>query len=276
MLAKPLVAFSASQLVALDSLRVNFKDRTSDVNFKLDNLLYIRYLRARNFEAIKATTMLEKTIQWRSSFNIDSMKTWRRILDNENSTGKLYVRGFSEEGNALIYAKPKFENSTSHDGKMKHFVFTMEKAVKSMDHQGRGAEKLIIIIDLNGYSILNAPPMQTAIETINVFQNHYPERLHRAYVINPPYIFMVLYNLISPLLDANTKSKVRMLSDPDAIKKELLSQVDAEVLEAGYGGCDVRQFDSALYMAAPLEQDFASVVNSGGTVSSGKQKHSIV
>ena len=210
--------------------------------------------------------MLEQTIQWRHTFDIDSMKTWRHILDNENSTGKLYARGFSKEGNALIYAKPKFENSASHDGKMKHFVFTMEKAVKSMEHQGRGAEKLIIIIDLNGYSILNAPPMQTAIETINVFQNHYPERLHRAYVINPPYIFMVLYNLISPLLDANTKSKVRMLSDPEAMKKELLSQVDAEVLEAGYGGSDVREFNSSLYMAAPLELDFSTVVNGSGTV----------
>ena len=267
MLAKPLVAFSASQLVALDSMRVSFKDRTSDINFKLDDLLYLRYLRARNFEAIKAKSMLEQTIQWRSTFKIDSMKAWRHALDNENSTGKLYVRGFSKDGNALIYAKPRFENSTSHDGKMKHFVYTIEKAVKSMEHQGRGAEKLIIIIDLNGYSILNAPPMQTAIETINVFQNHYPERLHRAYVINPPYIFMVLYNLISPLLDANTKSKVRMLSDPDAIKEELLSQVDNAVLEAAYGGSDVRQFHSALYMAAPLEHDFATVVNSRDAVS---------
>ena len=100
---------------------------------------------------------------------------WRDILINENSTGKMYIRGFSKSGNAILYMRPKYENTKDHNGNMKHLVYHMERAIAVMNKQEKGVEKIVLLIDYDGYSIFNAPPMKTSMETLSILQNHYPE-----------------------------------------------------------------------------------------------------
>lgn len=63
------------------------------------------------------------------------------------------------------------------------------------------------------------------METLSIFQNHYPERLHHAYLLFPPWLFSGFWRVISPFIDSVTKAKVSFHSgsaDPDGpIAKEL-------------------------------------------------------
>jgi len=118
--------------------------------------------------------------------------------------------------------------------KVKYLVYLMEKAVRSMD-ESKGVEKLVLIIDYKGYSQLAGLTMtRISKEILDILQDHYPERLGIAFIINAPWAWTVLWKMLQPFLTDRTKKKVRMLSSGDY--SEIHEIVDLEVLETSYGG----------------------------------------
>lgn len=208
--------------------------------------------------------MLRKTIAWRREFGVADIDSWKDVIAKENATGKSYLRGFDKEGHAIIYMRPANENTNEHDGNMKHVVYTLERAVACLDAAGRGTEKWVLVIDYQGYSLSNAPPMKTARETLSIFQDHYPERLHRAYCVFPPFIFWAFYKVISPFIDPVTKAKVVMMISSEMAKSDnqLFREIDRASLEVAVGGGDSRLFDSTEYLSGPFNQDFLAIINS--------------
>ena len=157
--------------------------------------------------------MLQATIEFRKSFDLSGIRTrWKETIEFENSTGKIYVRGFDKEGHVILYMKPRNENSKSHDGNLKHVVWNLEKAIACMEATTQ-QEKLVLIIDYDGFSMSSAPPMKTSKATLNILQDHYPERLFRAYVIRPLTLFYGFFKMISPFIDPVTKGKIVMLTN---------------------------------------------------------------
>lgn len=111
-------------------------------------------------------------------------------------------------GHPTIYIRPRLENSTDHDGNLKHLVYNIERAVACMNTLKTDDEKLSLLIDCKGYSLINAPPLKTCIAAMSIVQDHYPERLYRAYIMNAPWIFNVFFQAVSPFIQPLTKSKV--------------------------------------------------------------------
>jgi hypothetical protein len=177
----------------------------------------------------------------------------------ENSTGKVYVRGYDRNGHALVYITPARENTYDHDGNMKHLVYTLEKSIACMSTRPEKANKVVLLIDFEGFNLFNAPSLNTSLESLSILQNHYPERLHKAFIIRPPYMFNAFWGMIYPFVDPVTKQKVTFLtSDKSEILKFLEKDIDPSNLEARFGGSDARPFDSKLYLKAPFEKDFWS------------------
>ena len=68
------------QQAALAAMRLTF-DNVNGIGLPMNDLTYLRYLRARNFDLEKSVAMLNSTIQWRSEFGLDGMHTsWKGIL----------------------------------------------------------------------------------------------------------------------------------------------------------------------------------------------------
>jgi CRAL/TRIO domain len=56
---------------------------------------------------------------------------------------------------------------------------------------------------------------------LDVLQNHYPERMHRIYVVNAPVLFWGLWNIVKPFVDPNTKAKLQFVSSMEhAVEKD--------------------------------------------------------
>lgn len=79
------------------------------------------------------------------------LSDWRGKMEIENATGKLFVKGFDKEGHALLHMKPSLENTNDFEGNMKHLAFNLEVAIASMKREGKGVEKLILLVDFENW-----------------------------------------------------------------------------------------------------------------------------
>jgi hypothetical protein len=256
------VELNATQQEALDAMRSTF-DNADGHGMAMNDSTFLRYLRARNYHLEKAKAMLDNTLKWRESFGLKDLHTggWKDTIEKENCTGKSYLRGFDKHGHVLMYMKPVFENTNDHDGNIKHLVYTMERAVACAEK--RGTERMSLIIDYDGFSLMNAPPMKTSRETLTILQDHYPERLFRAYCIRPPYVFYGFYKVITPFIDPVTKNKICMLTNADMAKEtnHLYHDADKTILESSVGGGDSRPFDSKKYLTSVFDKEYLATLN---------------
>jgi len=65
-------------------------------------------------------------------------------------------------------------------------------------------------------------------------QNYFPEVLYRLYIINAPFGFKTLWNLISTFLDKATRERIQILGGD--FKKILSKVIDKDKLHKDYGG----------------------------------------
>lgn len=257
---------NSPQMKALNSMRRVFNSQDG-VGLPMDDSTYLRYLRARNWDAEKAITMLNATIVWRHDFGLRELHgtQWKETIAHENSTGKLYVRGHDKQGHVIICLKPALENSKSHEGNLKHLVYNLERAIAVMETTF-GQEKVIMLIDYDGFSLANSPSMATSLAVLHILQDHYPERLHRAYVVRPPYLFYALLQFLTPFMDAVTRSKAVMLTDAQLASSDnqMLKDIPCDQLEFTTSGdrkeADHRNFNSKLYLAGDFNKDFLQLL----------------
>jgi hypothetical protein len=156
-----------------------------------------------------------------------------------------------------LYMRPTKENTQDELGNLKHLVWNLEKAIAvSANHK---MDKMCLLIDFEGYKLKDAPPMSTSRKTLDILQNHYPERMHRAYVCNPPFIFRAFWTLIRPFVDPVTKQKIVFLHGVKGMAN-ILDDVGpdrAAKLEPCAGGAiPLRACDSKEYLSLPFGVSF--------------------
>lgn len=224
----------------IDSRSLN-ADGQVDSNFVVDESCCDRYLRARSYNLRAARQMLEETIEWRRSyFPLD-----RDIITRE-ANGKTFVSPHRDDsGRVIVVMRNKLENTKNHHGNVMHLVYQMERAVVATSQTVH--EKWNLLIDFDGYSILNAPPMKTSKATLSTMQNHYPERLHKAYLISAPWLFNAVFKAISPFIDPVTRDKIVFVNKPQSLFDSGFSRSSVETC---LGGDSQYVFDQSAYIAS--------------------------
>jgi len=90
-------------------------------------------------------------------------------------------------------------------------------------------------MDLKGVGITKVSSVYSYVKQASaISQNYYPERLGRLYLINAPWGFSGVFNVVKGWLDPVTVEKIHVLGSN--YQKELLSQVPAENLPKMFGG----------------------------------------
>jgi len=240
----------------LDKFHNNIKDAILDDEEKkwCDDMCLCRYLRARNWELPKSESMIRKTLIWRRKYQPHKI-TAKDVEIELNNPGKMYRNGFDKKGQPLIYMKPGKDNTgpEHRDVKIKYLVYVMEKASKSID-PSLGVEKFSWIIDYNNYSGMGGISMaKIAKDIVGILQDHYPERLGSAFIINAPFMFEVFWKMISPFVDDVTKAKVKLLKHDDFT--ELHEAVELDQLETDYGGTNQYIYSFEKQMAFEMKTD---------------------
>jgi hypothetical protein len=96
-------------------------------------------------------------------------------------------------------------------------------------------ETCCTIMDFKGVGLMKAPQVYGYVKQVSAMsQNYYPERLGRLYLINTPWGFGTVWNVVKGWLDPVTVEKIHVLGS--GYTSELLKQVPSENLPKEFGG----------------------------------------
>lgn len=232
----------------LEALTPHEKEHMADDNMPL------RHYRAEKGNLPEAIRKIKATIQWRQDFGVEDIKrcfTDRNntnlpiekreelkllsdIIAKENETGKIYCRSYDRQGRAILYLTPGLENSRNEIDNMRHLVYHLERAIACTRHKS-GRQKICIVIGYQGFSLKNTPPMSTTKHTLQILQGHYPERMFRAYICDPPVVFRTFWNVIKYFIDPATLDKIAFCAGREG-RSLLERDFDTDTTERQAGG----------------------------------------
>ncbi|KAJ0425395.1 CRAL-TRIO domain-containing protein [Aspergillus carlsbadensis] len=199
---------------------------TDDERMFLTRECLLRYLRATKWNTPEAVARLQRTLTWRREYGVEKLTPDHISIENE--TGKQVLLGFDIHGRPCLYLLPSRQNTEKSDRQIQHLVFMLERCIDLMPAD---QETLALIVNFSETKSGQNASIGQARETVHFLQNHYPERLGRALVINMPFIIMGFFKIITPFLDPVTREKLKFNED---LKKhvppnQLLNSVGGEV-----------------------------------------------
>jgi hypothetical protein len=109
----------------------------SQVLENLDDTMLIRHFRGEKGNSKKALESIRRTLKWRQDFGVNEMvrvmmnkdenqtvtptaTDWRGIFAIEAAVPKMYVRGYDQDGRALVYMRPAVQNTHDELNNMRH------------------------------------------------------------------------------------------------------------------------------------------------------------
>ncbi|KAF8674135.1 CRAL TRIO protein [Rhizoctonia solani] len=176
-------------------------------------------LRASKWVLATTITRLDDTLKWRREYGLYELITPNHV-EPEAVTGKEILAGYDLERRPALYMMPSKQNTEESPRQLQFAVWMLERAV---DLMGPGVENLDILINFADRG--KNPSLSTSKNMLNILQNHYPERLGLALVINVPTIINLFFKAIMPFVDPITRAKVKF--NPEIIKEGLFDKSQA-------------------------------------------------
>lgn len=214
----------------------------------LDTLTLLRFLRARKFDIPLAKTMFTECEKWRKEFKVEEIvkdfvyvekpkvfEYYPQYYHKIDKDGRpVYIE---QLGKIDLAAMLKI---TTEERMIQNLVVEYERlADPRLPACSRKAEKLLetccTIMDLKGVGVTSIPQVYGFLRKVSaISQNYYPERLGKLYIINAPWGFSGVFNMVKGFLDPVTVEKIHVLGGK--YQTELLGQIPAENLPKLFGG----------------------------------------
>jgi hypothetical protein len=141
----------------------------------------LRYLRATKWSPTDACKRLLATLTWRREYGVETLTP--DLVSPENETGKQVIFGYDIDGRPCLYLSPGRQNTSPSARQTQHLVFMLERVI-GFSPPGQDTLALIINFQTSKNRSNTAPGLAQGREVLSILQNHYPERLGRALIIN--------------------------------------------------------------------------------------------
>lgn len=128
-----------------------------------------------------------KSYRWANSRDFQPDLIVPEDVRIEGETGKHVLSGYDKRAMPLLYLRPGRENTQPSDRQIRYLVWSLERAV---DFMPPGQEKMCLVIDYKSATQQNNPSFSTSRKVLDILQNHYVERLGRAYVSSVPWFIV--------------------------------------------------------------------------------------
>ncbi|CAD7927866.1 unnamed protein product [Amoebophrya sp. A120] len=182
-----------------------------------------RYLQARNFVLPKARDMLSSHRAWRST--LGEINRENTDFSPALKTGCWTCLGFTANGEPILFVRAGLWNPHEYslDQYVRYVVYFVERICSIVDDNAATSypfcRGFLILFDLKGWALWHAKYFKYLQQLINITQDHNPQRLAKAYLINAPQIFNAAWKVISPWLNERTRRKVAFLKQVPSREK---------------------------------------------------------
>ncbi|TKY52740.1 Patellin-4 protein [Spatholobus suberectus] len=203
-----------------------------------------KFLKVRDFKVDDAFDMLQKTLIWRRENNID------HIIDEDlgsefGNAGFLCSR--DREGRPVCYHvcgafkdrhlyKNTFGIHHKGDKFLRWRIQIMEKAINKLCFREGGVDSIIQVFDLKNTPMQRTKELNSlGKKALIMFQNYYPELIHKNIIVYAPFWFYTSRVLFSRFMNQRNKKKF-VLARPHRATQTLLKFIAPEHLPCEYGG----------------------------------------
>ncbi|XP_035876850.1 SEC14-like protein 5 isoform X2 [Phyllostomus discolor] len=209
----------------------------------------LRFLRARDFHLDKAREMLCQSLSWRKQHQVDLLlQTWHppALLEEFYAGGWHYQ---DTDGRPLYILRlghmdtKGLMKAVGEEALLQHVLSVNEEGQKRCEGNtkqfGRPISSWTCLVDLEGLNMrhLWRPGVKAFLRIIEVVEDNYPETLGRLLIVRAPRVFPVLWTLISPFINENTRQKFLIYSGSNYQGPGgLVDYLDREVIPDFLGG----------------------------------------
>lgn len=146
------------------------------------------------------------------------------------------VEGMGNFRNAMARLRPA---GITPEELIHQFVFVMEWITRKVEPSPYPNGKFIRIYDFKGFhmsDIADKEALDIGKKMMEILETYYPERMARAYIVNVPSFFSMVWTMVKPMLDPRTSQKIVLISAKKAILNTLREIMDDDVIPVEYGG----------------------------------------
>ncbi|KAI9736153.1 MAG: hypothetical protein M1834_001038 [Cirrosporium novae-zelandiae] len=208
---------------------------TEDERMWLTKECLLRYLRASKWNLHHAEQRVLGTMTWRREYGVEGFTS--EYISPENETGKQIIFGYDINGRTCHYMAPARQNTKKSDRQIHHVVWMLEREI---DILPPGQETICLLINFKESSSGSNPSIAQGKQVLDILQNHYPERLGRALIINVPWFVWGFFKVITPFIDPLTREKLHFNED-------LTKHVPPSQLTKAFGGEVDFEYDHSVY-----------------------------
>ncbi|CAL8333512.1 unnamed protein product [Lota lota] len=215
----------------------------------------LRFLRARDFNMDKARETLCQSLTWRKQHQVDYLlETWTspQVL-HDYYTGDWHHH--DRDGRPLYVLRlgqmdtKGLVRALGEESLLRHVLSINEEGLRRCEENtkvfGRPISCWTCLVDLEGLNMrhLWRPGVKALLRIIEVVEANYPETLGRLLILRAPRVFPVLWTLVSPFIDENTRKKFLIYAGNDYQGPGgLLDYIDKDIIPDFLGGecmCEV-------------------------------------
>ncbi|XP_033826995.1 SEC14-like protein 1 [Periophthalmus magnuspinnatus] len=187
----------------------------------------LRFLRALDFNLDKARDFLCQSLTWRKQHQVDFLlDTWQRPQTlHDYFTGGWHHH--DRDGRPLYVLRlgqmdtKGLVRALGEEVLLKQVLSLNEEGLRRCEENtrvfGRPVSCWTCLVDLEGLNMrhLWRPGIKALLRIIEVVEANYPETLGKLLIVRAPRVFPVLWTLVSPLIDENTRKKFLVYAGND-------------------------------------------------------------
>lgn len=240
-----------------DAVR-QLKEKTqSYLTEKHHDTYMIRWLIAQNWDVEKASQMFITSMNWRARYKVDTiLEDWKQspfyhffrayhpdtISDPREDKPKFRTKQGYFATFVLVGAIDNaFYDVVPFEEVYRHHIWTQENIEAVRLQIFKETERfggVMVVADLAGVSLSNVSKMvmEVAKAMSQIDAKNYPCSMEKTILINCPYLFSSIWNLVSGLINEATRTKFLFLGGPEEYEPVLKEYFNEDQLPACYGG----------------------------------------